>query len=261
MLRCSNPVVAIAIPNDAYLTYCIFILTSALRITAFPLTLRSDSTSIIRTLTEDVQAASQKSLWLKPAEGPPAYVSLLGNEPFLPIPCLQFNDGLPHNARLSLPPLPPGSDKRDFMLTPDTFRYLGNIVGQFGAQINEVQVGLNEADKRASLQQQEVKRMAAKCNEMETLVQQLKGPRRTDAETRIKKVQETQKIILARLDRMLQSLIERSSPELSEHETKWFEELKRMKIEIMGAYKYDDSSLLRRAKIVSQIMFSLHPFN
>jgi nucleoporin NUP82 len=42
----------------------------------------------------------------------------------------------------------------------------------------------------------------------------------------------------------------RASPELSENETKWFEELKRMKVEVFGSGRYDEESMRSRVKLV-----------
>jgi nucleoporin NUP82 len=56
---------------------------------------------------------------------------------------------------------------------------------------------------------------------------------------------------------MLRGLMDRASPDLSEYETKWFGELKRMQNEIVGAGRYDEGSLAARARLVSSV-FGLH---
>jgi hypothetical protein len=58
-------------------------------------------------------------------------------------------------------------------------------------------------------------------------------------------------VLLSRLDRTLQGLMRKASPELSENESRWFEELKRMKNEVLGAGRYDEESLRARAKLGS----------
>lgn len=58
---------------------------------------------------------------------------------------------------------------------------------------------------------------------------------------------------------MLQSLMEKASPDLSEHETKWFEELKRMKEDIIGAGRYDEGSLVARTRLLEQEYARLAP--
>ena len=84
------------------------------------------------------------------------------------------------------------------------------------------------------------------------LVADLKGRRVIDATSRVERVKYVQKTLSARSDRILQALVDKASPELSEHETKWFDELKRMKEEIAGAGRYDVGSLEARSKLVSR---------
>ena len=259
--RCSNPVVAVTIPNDVYLTYSIFILTSAMRITSFPLNLRSESPRLrpksLPTSGVDNSVSSSKSEWLSPVPNPMAYVSLLGPEPYKPPPALSRPSGLPSTPRLSLPPSSSGLMNADFMLTPDTLRYIGTTVADIGAQIHEVQLAYRAADSRVMLQKQELMRLSNKCREMQAMVEQLRGPRHARSATRFEQIQKEQKVLLGRLDRMLQGLMEKASPELSEHETKWFEELKRMKEEISGSGRYDDESLVARTRLVRLPFFAL----
>jgi nucleoporin NUP82 len=60
------------------------------------------------------------------------------------------------------------------------------------------------------------------------------------------KVREEQRALHGRLERMLRGLMDRASPDLSEYETKWFGDLKRMQNEIVGARRYDEGSLAAR---------------
>ncbi|RDB22839.1 Nucleoporin nup82 [Hypsizygus marmoreus] len=261
--KCSNPVVAVAIPNDVYLTYSIFILTSAMRITSFPLNLRSESprpqlNMLPAPEESDSSQVEQKSRWLIPTEGPSEYVSLLQSEPYTKPPILnRSSGGLPSNPRLSLPP----STIKDaqFMLTPDTLRYIGTTVKHLVDQMTEISVAMKGAKSRVDVQRMELDRMVKKCQEIRTIVDKLQGPARTAAAARFEKIQTEQKGLLARLDRMLQGLMERASPELSEHETKWFEELKRMKGEITGAGRYDEASLAARTRLLEREYARLMP--
>lgn len=75
---------------------------------------------------------------------------------------------------------------------------------------------------------------------------------------RVEKVRKTQEELLERLDRTLRIYMRKAAPELSEQETKWFEELKRMKAEIIGQGKYDEQSLRARTKLVGSIL-NTHP--
>ncbi|KAH6915231.1 hypothetical protein BKA70DRAFT_570030 [Coprinopsis sp. MPI-PUGE-AT-0042] len=260
--RCSNPVVAVAIPNDVYLTYSIFILTSVMRLTVFPLNLHADSPPAPSppTLSKETPAEPipedrrLQSPWLKPADGPPSYVSLLTESPYK-VPAILKPSGLPALPKLSLPP----STSSEFMLTPDTLRYIGKTIEQISGQIQELYIAQRAAEARASLQKNEQARQANKCREMQNTLGKLKEKGTAKTEERLKQVEETQKGIMKRLDRMLQSLMEKASPELSEHEKKWFEELKRMKVEILGQGRYDEGSLATRVKALERDYTRLTP--
>ncbi|KAJ7937199.1 hypothetical protein B0H13DRAFT_2226595 [Mycena leptocephala] len=245
--RCSNPVIAVAVPNDVYLTYSIFILTSAMRITTFPLNLRSDAPPS-RVKSQSPSASQQEkttqgtSKWLTPRDGPPAYVSLLGNVPYAPPECLtRAGSGLP------------------FMLTPDVLRYFATTVAALSAQMQDVQLAYRAADARATLQQAEQTRLSQKCAEMEASVSMLRGARRAKTEDRFTRVREEQRALHGRLERMLRGLMDRASPELSEYETKWFGELKRMQGEVVGAGRYDEGSLVARTRMLEREYERLMP--
>lgn len=225
-----------------------------MRITVFPLNLRSESPRSRPVALEDgvdVPPPLGKSQWLTPVEGQSTYVSLLGGEPYKPPPLLASSSGFFPIPKLSLPPSP--SDSKGFTLTPDTLRYIATTVAQITGHIHETHLAYRAADLRASLQKQELVRLSGKCKEMETAIQKLKGVTKDATEARIKTIEDRQKTLLARLDRMLQSLMEKASPDLSEHETKWFEELKRMKEDIIGAGRYDEGSLVARTRLVCQL--------
>lgn len=245
--RCSNPVIAVAVPNDVYLTYSILILTSAWRICSFPLNLRSDS-PISRPL-DLLTIRDGNDRFLTPLEGPPAYISLLSSEPFVPPPILTRVSGLPSNPHLAI-----GSptSKKEFMLTPDSLRYFATTVQQLTGQIHEILLAGRATDARVDLQKKEFHQQQTACRQMMELVADLKGRRVIDATSRVERVKYVQKTLSARSDRILQALVDKASPELSEHETKWFDELKRMKEEIAGAGRYDVGSLEARSKLVSR---------
>ncbi|CDO68679.1 hypothetical protein BN946_scf184652.g6 [Trametes cinnabarina] len=268
----SSPVIGVAVPNDVYLTYSIFILTSTMRMSVFPLTLRSESPYTPETeeppstaptpggppaLPAPAQrhpATPQKALQAA-ADEPPAYVSLLEKEPFKMPTAIARPTGLPSNPRLSLPT---NVTKGEFMITPDTLRYLGTVVEHISAQIRDVQLAHRSLEVRASLQEKEFKRQREKCAEMLDTARGMSSKGKVQLE-RIARVQETQRALLARLDRTLQGLMAKASPELSENETKWFEELRRMKEEVVGASKYDDRSLVARAKLLRREVDRLLP--
>ncbi|THH13916.1 hypothetical protein EW146_g6350 [Bondarzewia mesenterica] len=254
--RVSNPVIAVALPNDVYLTYSIFILTSSMRVVSFTLNLRSDVLqSRPADLLTDKEEIAVEPL-LKQIEGPPIYVSLLGDKPFETPAIFSRPSGLPSIPRLALP----GSQTpKEFRLTPDTLRYLGQTVERFTAQIHDVQLAYREVRARSALQEQEYRRQQEKSGDMEDLISQLEGPRRDKTDERLEKVQAAQSVLMSRLSKTLHALIKEASPELSEHEMGWFDELKRMKGEVIGAGRYDESSLLARVRLLEREFNRLMP--
>ena len=59
------------------------------------------------------------------------------------------------------------------------------------------------------------------------------------------------------MDKVLRALIKSASPELNEHETRWFQELERMKAQVLGVGRYDQDSLRNRVRLVSTMEYSL----
>lgn len=137
------------------------------------------------------------------------------------------------------------------MLTPDSLRYFATTVQEISNQIHEVILAHRAAESRASLQKEEFLQIQKKCREMMTLIADIKQRRHSEVLARVERIKDAQKTLMARSDRVLQALVNKASPELSEHETKWFEELRRMKDEVVGAGRYDEGSLAARSKLVS----------
>lgn len=215
-----------------------------MRIISFPLALRSDSPpSTSRTLPpQDI-----KLIGAPPSDSQP-FVSLLTTQPYTaPNPLARSTAGLPANARLVLPPQ---VVKGEFRLTPDTLRYLGNTVEKFTAQIRAVQLSHREAEARAVLQAREFGRQQEAYTDMLRIVEAMKGQRQAATTARVEQVRDEQRALLGRMERILRALMMKASPELSEHETKWFEELSRMKVEVNGVGRYDEGSLSARIKAV-----------
>lgn len=212
-----------------------------------PIKPQTKAAGTLQESTNHAPTKKEPSSWLEPAEGPSPYVSLLG-EPYTP-PALLRGSGLPPLPKLSLPS---GAATKEFMLTPDTLRYVGKIVEQITGQIHELHVAQRAAEARVKLQQEELLRQVSKCREMEQSLARLKqrGSQTVGAGSRLEQMEETQKGLMKRFDRLLQGLMAKASPELSEQEQKWFEELKRMKEEILGRGRYDEGAILSRVKLV-----------
>lgn len=247
--RSSNPITGVAIPTDVYLTYSIFILTSAMRLVVFPLSLHSEPPSIVPqdALRQSTFLARPQAEHVPPDH--PLYISLL-REPFVVDPILSR----PLGARLALPP----SDQ-DFQLTPDTLRFLAKHFEDFMNHVKGLNLAYNATNLRATLQQQEFRRQQTKSYEISQLIEQLGSSRQDQAVEKIQRIQSTQKDLLDRMEKILRVFMKSASPELSEHETKWFEELKRMKQEVVGVQRYDAESLENRTSLLRRELDRMLP--
>ncbi|KAG2152099.1 hypothetical protein BD769DRAFT_1403131 [Suillus cothurnatus] len=248
--RCSNPIISISVPNDVYLSYSILILTSVFRFTSFPLNLRTEL-SLSRTVPDlsDKNTTSGTEDFLAPIDGPSAYISLLGTEPFVPPPALSRISGLPSNPRIAAGT---PNTKTEFVLTPETLRYLGSTIESLTSQIHEIILAYKATEVRAELQAKEFERQQQKCSVMLDLIGQLSGSRNSEVKERLERIREAYRALASRLDHRLQALMQQASPKLSEYETKWFEELRRMKAEIAGAGRYDEQSLAARTSLLKR---------
>lgn len=236
--RASYPVISVIVPNDVYLNYSIYVLTSSMRVVSFSLNMRSDLP-----FKNDHKSNVPVDRLLEPAEGPPAYTSLLGAESWEP-PTSLFSNGLPVTPRLATP----GS--KEFCVTPDTLRYFSGKVDEFITCIHGVESAYRQANVRIDLQHEELDRQVAKVSEIWMLLGELRGARQDRIETRTRAIQAGQQTLIARLDRVLAELMKRANPTLSDNETKWFDELGRIREQVLGAGRYDEESLKARGQAV-----------
>lgn len=187
--------------------------------------------------------------FLAPIEGPSAYVSLLGTEPFVPPLALSRPSGSPSNPRIAVGT---PDTKTEFVLTPETLRNLGSTIEGLTSQIHKIILAYKTTEVRAELQAKEFERQQQKCSSMLDLIEQLGGLRNSEVKGRLERIREAYRALALRLDHRLQTLMQQASPKLSEYETKWFEELRRMKAEIAGAGRYDEQSLAARTSLLKR---------
>jgi nucleoporin NUP82 len=245
--RCSNPVIAVTIPNDVFLTYSILILTSSMRITCFLLNLRPDSpTSDTKALPSPSKSPAPKSLENGKSQIGPHYFSLLEAAPFTPPAALNRPHGLPANPRLSLGSGAVDTQSKEFMLTPETLRYFASTVERLTSQIHDIQLAFRDTIARSSLQAAEGQRQKDKLGELSQRIKRLSEGKKDETRARIERLKDGQGSLLGKTDKVLRRLMEEASPGLSEHEKKWFEELKRMKGAIEGEGRFDEESLVAR---------------
>ncbi|TFK55814.1 hypothetical protein OE88DRAFT_1804607 [Heliocybe sulcata] len=239
-----NPVISVVIPSDIYLTSGIFVLTSTREIACFSLMLDidepqepSEEKSATIEGPKDLSVSLRKS-----PEGPPAYVGLLGSDPYEP-PEIYSNFS-------AQPPKDRPAAMRSDMITPDSLRFLGSTIEHFVHQIGAVRLAQRHAETRHELQIQEYQRQQEKLQELVSRCGELKGAQHIATLDKVKRLQDAQKALFRRLDRTLQAMMRKVSPELSQHEKKWFDELKRMKGEVLGATRYDEDSLATRVNLL-----------
>jgi len=122
-----------------------------------------------------------------------------------------------------------------------------------------VLVAHKTVEGRVELQKAEFTRVQAKCGEMLRLIGQLKervndiqGVQEEGRVGRVERLKGKHKELMGRSDRLLQALMNGASPELSECETKWFEELRRMKGDVIGVGKFDEGSLKARTALLKR---------
>lgn len=261
--RSSNPVVSLAIPNDVYLSYSIFMLTSAMRVVVLPLTPQADISLVHKPKQTPTTPQKALSITLKgqlpPTSTPPsttaldkpkAWLSSSEFDPYTIPPIFSQPLGLPTNPRLAFPA---SQSKSEFALTPETMRYLGQTVEHLRAQIDSVKYANAMAEAQVQIQNSEFHRQVRQVQQI-LMMLELSRTRRCSAwKERVERVRKTQDELLERLDRMLRVYMRNVAPELSEQETKWFEELKRMKAEVLGQGRYDEQSLRARTKDVSWV--------
>ena len=191
------------------------------------------------------------SRYLTPAaDSAPAYASLLGTKPFELPKALSRTDGLPIAPRVALPE---SQRSQELRVTPDSLRYTGKTVDTFTTEIRGIQSAYRDICSRVELQKREFVRQQTKLNEIHVVLEKLKGARQQAAEERMRNLRVTQEVLLDRLDRVLQALMKRANPELSDHEKKWFDELKRMHNEVLGSGRYNSESLRTRLQMVSPV--------
>jgi nucleoporin NUP82 len=226
------------VPNDVYLNYSIYVLTSFMRVVSFSLNMRSGLPS-----KEDNKSSVPVDRLLKPAESP-AYTSLLGTETWEPPTTL--SSGLPATPHLATP----GSGSKDFRVTPDTLRFFSSKVDEIVTSIHSVESAYRQANARIELQHEELDRQVTKVNEIRVLLGELRGARQDRIDARTHAIQAGQQALIARLDRVLAEHMKRANPTLSDHETKWFDELGRIREQVLGAGRYDEASLRARVQAV-----------
>jgi nucleoporin NUP82 len=144
------------------------------------------------------------------------------------------------------------------VLTPEVMRGLAGLVEGIRTQIDSIRASQRVAEARAELQARELVRQQGTCQDILKSLEHLRNVRPAACKKRLQAAQEGQAALLGRMEKILRRLTMNASPELSEHETKWFKELSRMREEVVGAGRFDQDSLKARVGMVSFLLLQLH---
>lgn len=213
--------------SDVYLSYSLLALTSSLQLVALPQSLRifsppSPKLAPISLSSNTTTSATSKS------SSSSAYISLLSQTPFTIPPLLANRSGLPsqpyHQA--------PGTSAPLTEITPALLRTLGKSVESLRADIRETIRAGSTVQGRLDLQIKELERQLDKLADVTELVRGIQGEKGLGA--RVERVLDVQGELIGRMDKVLQRLMDRHQPVLSEHERKWFEELGRLEKDVTG---------------------------
>ncbi|BGO88818.1 hypothetical protein NBRC10512_002173 [Rhodotorula toruloides] len=243
------PVEGLAIVNDVYLGYSLLLLTSSLQLVGIELALRVDPSASALALPSSPGPSASSTTDNKAAE--PAYVSLL-DTPFTVPPLLSTSS---RSGAPAIPRLAP--TKQPLEITPDTLRAFGKHVSTVQDAIRDLVGAADSVQSRLELQMKELSRQVGKLAELDSLRSELgKSVSATGLEGRLRSVEEKQRMLLARTDRVLQRLVESHQPSISVYERKWFDELERLEGQIVGD---ESGSLESRTRRLEAMLEALRP--
>ncbi|KIJ37458.1 hypothetical protein M422DRAFT_60999 [Sphaerobolus stellatus SS14] len=256
-----KPVYGLALPGDVYLSYSLYAVTSSLDASVRELTLRIKEDPI------DVKAEPAVDLSSLPTAAldsipeleakEKSLVSLLAAEPYTPKPAVspegkQAIKKIQEQAKK-------GASSGEIVITPDTLRHFANTVQAFQSQIRDIILGTKASQDRVLVQDAEFKRQQHIYMEIKGKLEHLKGENHKRLEERFEHAISEQRKLLARSDRVLQQLMDSTSPNLNEYEKRWFAELKRMKVDVLGDSPYDAGSLKARTETLLNRLESYIP--
>ncbi|CDR99741.1 uncharacterized protein SPSC_02573 [Sporisorium scitamineum] len=259
-----NPVTAVAILSDVYLSYAFLAVTADLQLVGVELSLRVEQDELDSSASRGQATALRAS---DSANPPKQYVSLLGDGPAFQPPAIFAQSagvqGLPQHPRRAA--LSGTSTKSELQITPDLLRALGKTVETYRHEIRDVVSAGNAVQARLDLQVREMTRQLEKLNTIRLRCQSL-GSKGTLGE-RVQKIAATQVQLVARIDKALQRLMDSHQPSLSMYEKKWFEELERIAVEVgvtrdNGEFKVDKSNrkaLTAKAELLAHQLSLLRP--
>ena len=238
--------------NDVWVNYTVFALTSTYRIIPVEQELRVQETPR-DPIPTSVQASSTSTkppahvLSLTSSTKAPAFATLLV-EPF---------NVLRAPPTLKLPKLPTTRIGVDEITTGEQLAQVARALEMLMAQRTATLPILYSIQARLELMAKEYPRQRAFSAQMLGALYTLTKERQPETEARLQALVVQQEEILAKIDRMLQRLMDSYSKELTEYEVKWFKELARMRKEVSSTS--DGRSLNARAMLAQEQLEMLKP--
>jgi len=242
------------VTNDVWVNYTVFALTSTYRIIPIEQQLRvqetlQESTSMSRpaSSTSTKPPSAHNTLSLSNFARAPAFASLLVepyNVPRAP-------------STLKLPKLPATRVGIDEITSGEQLAQVARALEMLMTQRTATLPVLYSIQARLELMAKEYPRQRAFSAQMLSTLQKMAKERRPETEGRLQALVVRQEEILARIDRVLQRLMDSYSKELTEYEVKWFKELARMRKEVSGTS--DGRSLKSRALLAQEQLEMLRP--
>ncbi|KZW04291.1 hypothetical protein EXIGLDRAFT_758582 [Exidia glandulosa HHB12029] len=216
----STPVVGIAVSDNVYLPYSLVAVTSTLQCATFELALRVDTSLPPIPVRQAVTAAHAGQ---STATEHPLFVSALEQQYTVPQVLARPRPTLPN----------PPAGAKELQVNPETLRLLVSAVEKIRAEIAQIRSAMGEVMVRVQLQRHEQKRQVVRTAELAATIGKLKSAGTDAQRRRLDEALERQRQLVGRLDRVVQMLMDAACPVLSEHETAWFEELKRHKRNVL----------------------------
>lgn len=271
-----SPVIGLAVVDDIYLGYSLLMsIAGNDRAVAIELALRlSDADeSTVKTTATTTAAPSEENKTKAPTE-PPAYVSAL-ERPFDVPAILDRASSVSGVPRLALAPASQSASQatRKGEITPDSLRFIGGAVEKYRRELRQLAGAADAVQVRIALQQQEMTRQLKALRDIDDTAEDLRRSTTGGATTaaaastgqgigaRVARVAAQQERLVQRTDSVLQRLMNAHHPQLSQYETRWFDELRRLEREIgsstsQGADGHSGSGLslhARAARLQAQI--------
>lgn len=237
-----TPIIGFTLINDIYLSYSILLLSSTLQFVGLELSLRTlphfapaDFSSAIADQLADTLTDGD----LDDDSVNPSYIPLLPLPPFKIPDALERFHGLPRQPRIVMQ-VPPDKRNKEIVINEESLRFLAKTVETFREEIRIVLSAGNEIQHRLDLQRREQQRQLDKLAAIAEQVAELSGPvQEQKLHDKLTKLLEAQKSLVLRADTVLQILMDRHEPELSDFERRYIAELHRLRVAVRGERGFD----------------------